>query len=214
MVAPAGYSLTAFTRPDAWAAATSAGSVPSVRYSVISGSKAAPSGRAARIRSRYARASRAVTTGGTRLGMMIARAKWRALSGATARSMSPSRRCRCQSSGRRIVMAVCHALALHRLGHGFQWERRPRWLRQLPARFAAFGTLALAVARPAAQDHRRMPGQASTAEAEHDYEITPDGPCRRVGAGRAAPIPMAEFRASAMRWPRRSGPAPMSPTSG
>src|SRR6056297_771038 len=35
--------------------------------------------------------------------MMIARAKWRALSGRTAFSIAPSRRCRCQSSGRRIV---------------------------------------------------------------------------------------------------------------
>src|SRR6056297_360221 len=35
--------------------------------------------------------------------MMMARAKWRALSGRTAPSIAPSRRCRCQSSGRRIV---------------------------------------------------------------------------------------------------------------
>jgi hypothetical protein len=35
--------------------------------------------------------------------MMMARAKWRAVSGRTALSMAPSRRCRCQSSGRRMV---------------------------------------------------------------------------------------------------------------
>lgn len=35
--------------------------------------------------------------------MMIARAKWRAVSGKTAFSIAPSRKCRCQSSGRRSV---------------------------------------------------------------------------------------------------------------
>ena len=45
----------------------------------------------------------AVVTGGVRLGMTIARANRRALSGSTARSASPSRRWRCQSSGRVIV---------------------------------------------------------------------------------------------------------------
>src|SRR6056297_3517937 len=44
--------------------------------------------------------------------MMMARAKWRALSGRIAASIAPSRRCRCQSSGRRrvrlSVMARAH----------------------------------------------------------------------------------------------------------
>ena len=63
------------------------------------------------ILSRYISASAVVTTGGTRLGMMMARPKWRALSGRTAASIAPSRRCRCQSSGLRIVRVVdmtCH----------------------------------------------------------------------------------------------------------
>src|SRR5712692_6821612 len=42
-------------------------------------------------------------TGGTRLGMTIARANWRAVQGATARSIAPSRKWTCQSSGRRSV---------------------------------------------------------------------------------------------------------------
>ena len=44
-----------------------------------------------------------VVTGGFRFGITIARANCRAVQGATASSMSPSRRCTCQSSGRRIV---------------------------------------------------------------------------------------------------------------
>ena len=43
-------------------------------------------------------------TGGTRLGMMTARANWRAVCTAQACSMAPSRRWTCQSSGRRIVI--------------------------------------------------------------------------------------------------------------
>ena len=41
-------------------------------------------------------------TGGTRLGMMMARPKTAALAGSVAFSMAPSRTCRCQSSGRMI----------------------------------------------------------------------------------------------------------------
>ncbi len=44
-----------------------------------------------------------VVTGGLRFGMMIARPNWRAVCGSTAASMAPSRRCRCQSSGRESV---------------------------------------------------------------------------------------------------------------
>jgi hypothetical protein len=51
VVAPAGYILHALTTPAAFAAAISSGLVASVRYSVIIGSKFAPSGSAARIRS-------------------------------------------------------------------------------------------------------------------------------------------------------------------
>src|ERR1035437_3355857 len=76
----------------------------SVRYKVISGSKRAPAGRAARIRSRYALACAVVVTGGLRFGITIARPNWRAVCGSTLASAAPSRRCRCQSSGRVMVM--------------------------------------------------------------------------------------------------------------
>src|SRR5450759_3821192 len=51
------------------------------------------------MRSRYLAAAATVVTGGLRFGITIARAKRRAVSGSTALSASPSRRCRCQSSG-------------------------------------------------------------------------------------------------------------------
>ena len=92
VVAPAGYNFTALIRPEAWAAATSSGSVCSVRYSVIKGSKVEPSGSALSMRSRYPAASADVTTGGTRFGMIIARAKCVAVEGRTACSILPSRR--------------------------------------------------------------------------------------------------------------------------
>src|SRR5689334_15788899 len=43
-------------------------------------------------------------TGGTRLGMQIARPKCAAVKGSTAFSMAPSRTCKCQSSGFLRVM--------------------------------------------------------------------------------------------------------------
>ncbi|MNJ00528.1 hypothetical protein D3C73_1598820 [compost metagenome] len=52
VVAPAGYSLAAYTMPLALAARMSSGLVRSVRYSTISGSKRLPAGRALRMRSR------------------------------------------------------------------------------------------------------------------------------------------------------------------
>jgi hypothetical protein len=52
VVAPAGYSFTAWMKPLSWARRISSGSVLSVRYSVISGSKLMPAGSAARMRSR------------------------------------------------------------------------------------------------------------------------------------------------------------------
>src|SRR5947209_6993670 len=55
------------------------------------------------MRSRYSRASAAVVTGGLRFGMTIARANCATLCGSTLFSASPSRRCRCQSSGRARV---------------------------------------------------------------------------------------------------------------
>jgi len=58
----------------------------------------------------------AVTTGGTRLGMTMAREKWAAEWGRTPLSISPSRRCRCQSSGRlsvKLVMVLPLACARH-----------------------------------------------------------------------------------------------------
>src|SRR5215207_9295980 len=48
-------------------------------------------------------ASAVVRTGGTRLGIRIARPKCRAVNGSVARSISLSRTCRCQSSGLRMV---------------------------------------------------------------------------------------------------------------
>src|ERR1044071_4840108 len=44
-------------------------------------------------------------TGGTRLGITMARGDCRAVHGHTVRSIVPSRKCTCQSSGRRIVIA-------------------------------------------------------------------------------------------------------------
>src|SRR6266436_4118269 len=52
------------------------------------------------MRSRYSSACCVVRTGGLRLGITIARAKRRALSASTEAMAGPSRRCRCQSSGR------------------------------------------------------------------------------------------------------------------
>ncbi|MNK97470.1 hypothetical protein D3C87_1178040 [compost metagenome] len=52
VVAPAGYSFTAWTKPLALAATISSAGVLSVRYSVISGSNAMPDGSAARMRAR------------------------------------------------------------------------------------------------------------------------------------------------------------------
>src|ERR1700733_7692229 len=71
----------------------------------MSGVNCAPGGSAARIRARYSSAAAVVLTGGTRLGITTARAKRAALNGSTARSSPPSRRCRCQSSGRRMTSA-------------------------------------------------------------------------------------------------------------
>ena len=51
----------------------------------------------------FERACAVVVTGGLRFGMMIARPNWRAVSPTTSARASPSRRCRCQSSGRTIV---------------------------------------------------------------------------------------------------------------
>src|SRR5207248_4765803 len=56
------------------------------------------------MRSRYPRAAATSVTGGTRFGMTIARANWRAVRGNTACSIAPSRKWTCQSSGRRIVI--------------------------------------------------------------------------------------------------------------
>src|SRR5437899_6104746 len=70
-------------------------------------------------------ASFVVVTGGTRLGIRMARPKFFAVNGATAFSMAPSRRCRCQSSGVRMVMrAVTFKLADRRGGGGVGLPRR------------------------------------------------------------------------------------------
>src|SRR5262252_10601241 len=71
-------------------------------------------------------ASMVVTTGGTRLGIRMARPKCLAVNGSVALSISPSRTCRCQSSGLRMVMrsgiagprrAVAGDAAEHGAGH-------------------------------------------------------------------------------------------------
>src|SRR5262245_21047090 len=49
-------------------------------------------------------ASFVVMTGGTKLGIRMARPKCLAVNGTTALSIAPSRTCRCQSSGLRMVM--------------------------------------------------------------------------------------------------------------
>ena len=71
-----------------------AADVCSVRYNVINGSKLASLGTAARMRSRYCLASSVETIGGTKFGMMIARANRRAECGTTSRISSPSRTCK------------------------------------------------------------------------------------------------------------------------
>ena len=112
VVAPAGYSFTA-TTPSARARPISSGGSVSVRYSVINGEKSLPFGRAARMRLRYALAISVLVIGGLRFGITTARANWRALAGSTAAIAAPSRRCRCQSSGR--VMRSVTAAAMPRL---------------------------------------------------------------------------------------------------
>ena len=68
----------------------------------MSGVKAAArlAGTAATTRCRYSRAAAAVVTGGTKLGMMMARPYCCAVWGTTDCRPAPSRTCRCQSSGR------------------------------------------------------------------------------------------------------------------
>src|SRR5947208_2892205 len=92
--------------PDARACATSSSVVASVRYSVIKGANREPRGNAAAMRSRYAHAAATVVIGGWRLGMITARPKTLAVEPMTERMSSPSRTCKCQSSGRVIVKAA------------------------------------------------------------------------------------------------------------
>src|SRR6476659_4349465 len=54
-------------------------------------------------------ASLVVMTGGTKLGIRMARPKCLAVNGMTAFSIAPSRTCRCQSSGLRMVMRAVMA---------------------------------------------------------------------------------------------------------
>src|SRR2546422_1333369 len=72
------------------------------------------------MRSRYSSACCVVRTGGFRLGITMARAKRRALSASTEAMAGPSRKCRCQSSGRfsvsrsigRILLGALERLAV------------------------------------------------------------------------------------------------------
>src|SRR5262252_6686297 len=73
-------------------------------------------------------ASLLVTTGGTRLGMRMARPKCLAVNGSTALSMAPSRTCRCQSSGLRMVMRVSGIAAPSPDRRGGGGEGLPRLL--------------------------------------------------------------------------------------
>ena len=50
----------------------------------------------------------AVVTGGRRFGMMIARPNCAAVCGTTVFSASPSRTCKCQSSG--LVIVICSVM--------------------------------------------------------------------------------------------------------
>ena len=111
VVAPAGYSLHPRTKPDAAAASMSAALVLSVRYRVICGSNATPSGTAARIWARYSAASCTVRTGGTRFGIISARPNARAVKGTTEAIFDASRTCRCQSSGVVMVSSSAEAAA-------------------------------------------------------------------------------------------------------
>src|SRR5258706_16095268 len=63
-------------------------------------------------------ASLVIMTGGTRLGIRMARPKCLAVNGITALSMAPSRTCRCQSSGLRMVMRVVMGWSANRGGGG------------------------------------------------------------------------------------------------
>src|SRR2546425_9832981 len=73
------------------------------------------------MRSRYSSACCVVRTGGFRLGITMARAKRRALSASTEAMAGPSRKCRCQSSGRlsvsrsidRILLGALERPAVH-----------------------------------------------------------------------------------------------------
>src|SRR5437899_9150205 len=58
------------------------------------------------MRSRYAAAKAVVVTGTLRFGITMARAKVRSACGRTLAISGPSRRCRCQSSGR-VIVRVC-----------------------------------------------------------------------------------------------------------
>src|ERR1700747_2617866 len=60
--------------------------------------------------------SAVVRTGGMRFGIRMARPKFFAVNGSTALSISPSRTCRCQSSGLRIV--IREVMAWSWRGHG------------------------------------------------------------------------------------------------
>src|ERR1700736_5412231 len=79
-------------------------------------------------------ASRVVATGGTRLGIRMARPKCLAVNGITALSMAPSRTCRCQSSGLRMVMRVVMSdLAAGRAVTPRSTDRRGAVRRRSPA---------------------------------------------------------------------------------
>ena len=57
-----------------------------------------------------------VVTGGLRLGITMARPAQRAVAGTSAAKESPSRRWRCQSSGRGMVIVFAMAAGVDRLG--------------------------------------------------------------------------------------------------
>src|SRR5438876_10404615 len=78
-------------------------------------------------------ASLVVRTGGIRFGIRMARPKFLAVYGSTALSMAPSRTCKCQSSGLRMVMRAVMAhftvpakVGTHRATHSGLREMGPR----------------------------------------------------------------------------------------
>uniref|UniRef100_A0A0A9DAC5 Cl17080_1 n=1 Tax=Arundo donax TaxID=35708 RepID=A0A0A9DAC5_ARUDO len=91
----------------------------------MSGTKLLPGSSALMISSLYSSARAVVVIGGFKLGMMMALPKCLALWGSTASRTPPSRRWRCQSSGR-VMVSCCGEAAMAvavRFGRGEEQKR-------------------------------------------------------------------------------------------